>query len=166
MATTSTTLEKKAEERVRPWDPLLTFEGMEEEFRRLWNDPWSLLYHRPARGTFRVPTTWYPRADMFEKSGTLFVKMDLPGLRKEDIQVSLDNGDLVIQGESKFESEVKEDDYYRIERSAGKFYRRLALPFEATTSKMEATFKEGVLEIKIPRPAEAKKPEPQKITVL
>ena len=101
---------------------------------------------------------------MFEKEGTLVVRADLPGMKKEDVRVSLDEGDLVIEGESKKETEVKEDDYYRLERSSGSFYRRVALPFEPDPARIDAGFKDGVLEIRIPKPKEIK-PEPQKVTV-
>lgn len=74
-------------------------------------------------------------------------------MKKEDIHVTLDEGDLVISGESKTRSEVKKEDCYRLERSTGQFYRRLALPFEASANRIEADFKDGVLEVKIPRPA-------------
>jgi HSP20 family protein len=102
---------------------------------------------------------------MYEKDDKLVVKVDLPGMKKEDIQVSMDDGDLVVRGESKTESEVKDEDYYRLERVAGQFYRRLTLPFEARAEKIEANFKDGVLEVRIPRPPAEKKPEPQKVPI-
>jgi HSP20 family protein len=102
---------------------------------------------------------------MYEKNDLLVVKVDLPGIKKEDIQITVDGGDLVVRGESKMESEVKEEDYYRLERGAGQFYRRFTLPFEAKAEKIEANFRDGVLEVRIPRPGTAKKPEPQKVSV-
>jgi HSP20 family protein len=162
MATTA--LEKK-EERLQRREPLDMFDEMQEAFRRFWTEPWSFFARRPLGRTLNVPTNWFPRVDMYEKKDHLFVKVDLPGMKKEDIQVSVDKGDLVIRGESKAESEVKEEDYYRMERTAGQFYRRLPLPFEAKTDKIEANFKDGVLEVRIPSPPTEKKPEPQKIPI-
>ena len=93
-----------------------------------------------------------------------FGKGEVQGVH-HDIQVTLDEGDLVIRGETKAESEAKKEDYYRLERSSGQFYRRLALPFEAKPEKIEANFKDGVLEVRIPQPLAAKKPEAQKVPV-
>lgn len=171
MATT-TTLEKpeekveKAEERAlrRRWDPFDIFEEMREELARFWGEPWPLVSRRPFRRLLKGPTAWCPRVDMYEKNDNVIIKADLPGLKREDIQVSVDEGDLILQGESKRESEVKEENYYCWERGAGSFYRRLALPFEIKPEKIEANFKEGVLEVRVPKPSE-KKPQAQKIAV-
>jgi HSP20 family protein len=159
MATTA--LEK--EERLQRREPLDVFDEMQDEFRRFWTEPWSFLARRPLGRLMKVPAT--PRVDIYEKKDQLFVKVDLPGMKKEDIQVSVDKGDLVVRAESKAESEVKEEDYYRLERTAGQFYRRLTLPFEAKPDKIEANFKEGVLEVRIPRPPAEKEPEPQKVPI-
>jgi HSP20 family protein len=140
--------------------PVDLFEEMQDEFKRFWTSP--LFSGRP----FQRVSTGLPRADMYEKDNVLVVKVDLPGIKKEDIQVTVDDGDLVVRGESKTESEVKEEHYYRLERGTGHFYRRLALPFDAKAEMIEANFGDGVLEVRIPRPATAKKPEPQKIPIL
>jgi HSP20 family protein len=109
-------------------------------------------------------TTWAPRADVYEKDGDLMVKAELPGVKKEDIQVSMDDGDLVIKGERKVESEVKEENYYRMERTYGSFMRRLPMPEQAEADKIQAKYADGVLEVRIPKVAQAK-PEPQTIKV-
>jgi HSP20 family protein len=93
--------------------------------------------------------------DVFEKDGKLHVRAELPGVKKEDIQVLYDRGELQIKGERKSESEVKEEDYYRCERSYGSFFRRLPLSFEVEPDAIEANYKDGILEIGIPKPAEA-----------
>lgn len=102
--------------------------------------------------------------DVYEKDNALFVKAELPGLKKEDVQVEVEGEDLVIRGESKTESEVKDGDYYRSERSFGSFYRRLPLPAGVTSEQIQATLKDGVLEVRVPKPTEAA-PEVKKITV-
>jgi len=102
--------------------------------------------------------------DVYEKDNNIVVKAELPGLKKEDVEVELDNGSLVIRGESKTESEVKEDAYYRMERTSGSFYRRIPLPVEVEPQQVEATMTDGVLEVRIARPAESK-PEARKIPV-
>jgi HSP20 family protein len=84
------------------------------------------------------------------------VKAELPGLKKEDVTVEIDGEDLVIKAEAKTESEVKEEGYYRMERSTGSFYRRMPLPAGTTPEQIEATLKDGVLEVRVPKQAEAK----------
>ncbi len=149
------------------WDPGALFDEIQSEMERFWNrwpmlGPWPLV--RPLRRIGLAPTTWAPRMDVYEKDNNLVVKAELPGIRKEDVAVELDEGDLVIRGESKGESEVKEENFYRMERTFGSFYRRLPLPFEAQPDRVEATFADGILEVRVPRPAEAK-PAARKIQV-
>jgi HSP20 family protein len=160
MATTAVSEKPKQEVQQRR-APLDWLEEMQEDFKSFWTNPFRL--GRPLQQVFA--SSRFPRADMYEKNDLLIVKVDLPGMKKEDIQVALDDGDLVVRGESKTESEVKEEDYYRLERGAGQFYRRFTLPFDAKAEKVEADFRDGVLEVRIPRPAAAKKPEPQKVPI-
>ena len=93
--------------------------------------------------------------DIFEKDGALTVKAELPGVKKEDVAITLEGSDLIVRGERKAESEVREEDYYRMERSYGGFYRRLPLPFEVEAGQVKASFTDGVLEVTIPKPAAA-----------
>jgi HSP20 family molecular chaperone IbpA len=86
----TTALEK--EDRLQRREPLDIFDEMQDEFRRFWNEPWSFLARRPLGRLLKVPATWFPRVDMYEKKDQLFVKVDLPGMKKEDIQVSVDKG--------------------------------------------------------------------------
>jgi HSP20 family protein len=155
-------VKKAADDRLSRREPFELFNALQEEMGRLWSQPWSLI--RPLRRPALKTTAWAPRMDVFEKDGNLVVKAELPGVKKEDIQLTLDRGDLEIRGERKAESEVKEDDYYHVERSYGGFYRRLPLPFEVNAERIQANYSEGVLEISIPRPAE-EKPQPHKISV-
>jgi HSP20 family protein len=146
------------------------FELLEEEMNRFWAQGWPFVgwpfTRRLGEPMAVVPTqtVWAPRVDVFDKNGDLMVKAELPGLKKEDIQVSMDSGDLVITGERKAESEVKEENYYRMERTYGSFIRRLPMPETAQADKIQAKYADGVLEVKIPRAAQAK-PEPRNIKV-
>ncbi|CAI4033848.1 Hsp20/alpha crystallin family protein [Nitrospira tepida] len=103
-----------------------------------------------------VPT---PRVDLFEDKGDIVVKADLPGMSKEDIEVNLSDTTLTLRGEKKKEAEVKEKDYYRMERSHGLFRRVIELPSEVQADKVKASFKDGVLEIRLPKTEEAKRKE-------
>ena len=132
-----------------------------DPFRLLdrWTDMERLLLRNfhPFFAGFRQATTgeWVPSIDVFKKADALVVKADLPGMRKEDLRVTVEEGDLLIQGERKEEKEVKDEDFYRLERCSGTFFRRLPLGFDADPEKIDAKFKDGVLEIRVPTPREA-----------
>jgi HSP20 family protein len=118
---------------------------MREEMDRLW----EVLTGR-ARTFPQMRFQQIPAIDVFEKDGALHVRADLPGLTQEDVSIEVGNDGLTISGEKKEEKEVKEDKYYRSERSYGKFVRRIPLPKTADVEKAEAKFKDGVLEIDLP----------------
>lgn len=103
----------------------------------------------------------WPRINVSETDKELRITAELPGVEQKDIDVTLIGGALVIKGEKKSESEEKKDDkgrsYHRIERSFGSFERRMTLPFETETSKVDATFKDGVLTLILQKPADAQK---------
>ena len=105
---------------------------------------------------------WYPSVDMFDNDGALVIKAELPGLSKDDIDVNIEDGKLTLSGERKSENEVAEDQYYRRERTYGKFVRAFALPADVDPDKIAAEFKDGVLKIEIPKPEDKK---PRQITV-
>jgi HSP20 family protein len=146
---------KKTNGTLFKWDPLEMFDTFQEEMDRFWHRPWPgmpALFGRPVgQGTASAP-----RMDVYEKDNALYIKVELPGLKKEDVQVEYDNGTLIIRGQAKAEAEVKETAYYRLERTYGTYFRRMALPFEVTPDQIQATLTDGVLEIKIPKPTETK----------
>ena len=127
--------------------------------RRMFRDldPWleTRGWFPPALRKSFGEFPWIPALEVTERDRTLFIKLDLPGLKKEDVQVEIDGDDLVIRGESKAESEIKDEDYYRSERSFGSFYRRMPLPAGVTAEQIQANLKDGVLEVRVPKPAEA-----------
>jgi HSP20 family protein len=154
--------------KLRRRDPFDMFESFQDEMARLWSQTWpfgSWPLARRAGQMTEGATLWAPRVDVFEKDGDLVVKAELPGAKKEDIDVTLEQGELVIRGKKQAEAEVKEEKYYRMERSYGSFYRRLALPFEATAEQVKATYAEGILEIHIPKPTTGAEPAPQTIKI-
>jgi HSP20 family protein len=97
--------------------------------------------------------------DLYEEKDDIVVKAELPGMEKDNIEVNLSENRLTIKGEKKKEEEVKKEGYYRSERSYGSFVRTLELPSEVQTDKVKAAFKNGVLEIRLPKTEEAKKKE-------
>lgn len=132
---------------------------VERMFDEFWRRPFPSLFS-PERwwptGAFRMPA---PALDVFEEKDEVVVKADLPGLSKEDIEVNLTGSALTIKGEKKKEEEIKDKDYYRCERSYGSFIRSLELPCEVKADQVAASFKNGVLEIRLPKTEEAKKKE-------
>ena len=93
---------------------------------------------------------WMPEVEIFQRDNRLIVRADLPGLKKEDVKVHVEENMLVIEGERKEESEVKREGLYRSERNYGSFYRGLPLPEGVKADQVDAMFKDGVLEIAMP----------------
>lgn len=151
MATKQGETKKKAE--MVPWRPFSELEEMERRFDRLFREPFRFppFFERLPGGT-----DWMPNIDIFEKGNKVIVKADLPGMKQEDIDVSIIGDTLRINGEKKTESEVKEKDYYRSERAYGSFFRTIPLPFAADPSSVVANYDDGVLEVTISKPKEAK----------
>lgn len=93
---------------------------------------------------------WMPQIEMLQTNGDLVVKAELPGLTKDDVKVELTDEALTISGERKEEKEEKGEGFYRTERNYGRFFRQILLPEGAKTDKAHATFRNGVLEVKVP----------------
>lgn len=154
-------------QRPRRFDPFEMFDELQQDMARLWSQTFPLMPRpltRPLRRAALAPSAWLPTTDVFEKDGTVVVKAEMPGLKKEDIEISLEQGDLVISGERHAESAVKEAAYYRMERSYGSFYRRIPLGFEVKPEQIQARYTDGVLEVQVPRPAQ-EQPTAAKIAV-
>ena len=100
-----------------------------------------------------------PAVDIFENNGDVILKAELPGIKKEDIEVTLNDGSITISGEKKKESEIKKKDYYKWESSYGSFCRSFALPAEVQKDKVKSTYKDGILEVRMPKTETAKKKE-------
>lgn len=103
-----------------------------------------------------------PVVDVYEENDDIVLKAELPGMTKDDIEVNVTDHQLTLKGEKKKKEEIKEDDYYSCERSFGSFTRILDLPADVQTDKAKASFKDGVLEIRVPKSEEAKR---KRITV-
>lgn len=109
-------------------------------------------------------TTWAPAVDIHEAEDALVVTADLPGMKESDLDVRVENNTLTIRGERKFESEVKEESYLRVERTYGSFTRSFTLPNTVKTEGIEASYKDGVLTVKLPKREETK-PRQVKVNV-
>jgi HSP20 family protein len=128
-------------------------EEMERRFEDIFGRPFLPLVWR------RIPMVemgWAPAIEVFEKEDKFVVKAELPGMKEEDIDVSVVGDTLTIKGERKAESEVKEEDYYCCERSYGSFSRSIALPSSVDAKKIGASYEDGVLEVSLPKAPEVK----------
>lgn len=136
-----------------PWRPSRELEDVERRFDEIFGRPTlpSLWWRFPEE------TGWIPALDVFEKDNKLVVKAEIPGMKEEDIDVSVVGDTLTIKGERKSETEVKDEDYYRCERSYGSFFRSIPLPSAVDANKIEANYEDGVLEVTLPKTAAAKR---------
>ena len=135
-------------------DPFAVLRKMTADLERTFDDPFWSAFRWPALGGFSLPETvaWSPRVDVFEKENRLFTRVDLPGVRKEDVKVEVTDSHLALSGERKKEKEEKKDNVYRTEREYGSFYRAVPLPEGVKLEDVKATFADGVLEVSVPLP--------------
>jgi HSP20 family protein len=134
------------------WDPFRELEEMYGRLNRVFGQPGP----RRASDEGEAFADWAPALDLEETDGEYLVKADLPAVTKEDVTVSIEDGVLSIEGERKQEKEEKGKKFHRIERSYGKFLRRLTVPTDADPQKVSAEFKNGVLNVHLPKSATAK----------
>lgn len=135
---------------------LVSLEDLQQEMNRLFESPWS--------GINFYDEGWRPAMDITETPEAVVIHTELPGLRKEDIEVTVQDGTLTIKGEKKQESKVGEEHRMRTERFYGSFHRTLSLPSHVDASQIKGTYTNGVLELSLPKKEEAK-PRSVKIEV-
>jgi len=144
---------------LRRWLPTRGIATFEEEIEDMF-DRFERMFGVPARSRAIVETRgWGPLVEMFDRKDEVMLRAELPGVKKEDIRVSVTGDFLAIEGERKAEEEIKEEDYYCCERSYGKFYREISLPAGAQREKISSEYKDGILEIHIPKAEEVKPKE-------
>jgi HSP20 family protein len=129
---------------------------MTNELDRVFDRPFGAFAWPALRSFgFHEAAGWTPRIDVFERDNRLFTKVDLPGLKKEEVKVEVTDGHLAISGERKTETEETKDNVYRCERAYGSFYRAVPLPEGIKLEDVKATFTDGVLEVSVPLPVKA-----------
>jgi len=134
------------------WAPL---DEAEKWFEDVFKRPFPFMPSLLSRWRLHEMEEIVPSIDMFEEKDSVVIKAELPGMKKEDIDISLTDNTITLSGEKKKEEKIEKKDYYRVERSEGSFKRSFRLPAEVKTDKAEANFKEGVLEIRLPKTEEA-----------
>jgi HSP20 family protein len=126
-----------------PWTDML---NLHDSMRGLFDSRWPFPLRSP------IPAeTGEPAVDMFERDGNIVVKAEMPGIEPEKVEVTVSDGELRISGERHEEKEVKDEHYYRSERSFGRIFRALTLPEGCDRDNVKATAKDGVVEVVIPK---------------
>jgi HSP20 family protein len=150
-------LEKEADMNIVRWDPFRELEGVQARLNRMFGE-------RPLRGIDGDASfaEWAPAVDIQETDTEYVIKADLPEVKKEEVKVEFADGVLTVEGERRLEKEEKGKKFHKIEREYGKFVRRFALPTEVDAGRLSAEFKEGVLNVHLPKSADAK---PRAVTV-
>ncbi len=153
---------EKETKAVTPWRPFMDLTRWERDMDRMMDD----FFGRRMRPWW--PERWFrrdemeapaPVIDLFEDKNEIVIKAELPGMEKDNIEVNLTDSTLTIKGEKKKQEEVKEENYYRSERAYGSFVRTLELPKDVHADKVKASFKNGILEVRLPKTEEAKTKE-------
>ncbi len=138
---------------ITKWSPLRELESTMERFNRLFDENIGRLRFTDEE---LATGTWYPSVDIYETKDEVVLKAELPGMEKKDFSIEVKDNMLMLKGERKFERETKEENYYRIERSYGTFHRSFTLPAAVDRDKIKAKYKEGILEISMPKVETAK----------
>jgi HSP20 family protein len=142
------------------WEPLRELSSLQNEMNRLFNT----VFDTPTTGGGNggQARRWVPAMDLLETQEHFVLRADLPGMRQEDVSIELEENVLTLSGERKAEHEDRQEGYYRIERAFGSFSRSLTLPKGVDPAAVTASFSDGVLEVRIPKPEERK---PRKISI-
>jgi HSP20 family protein len=133
------------------WEPSRGGTSLQDQVNRLFED--TLTRGRSGQADL---ATWAPAVDIYETESELVVKADLPDLQEKDIDVRVENNTLTIRGERKFEKEVNEDNYLRVERAYGSFMRSFSLPNTVKTEGIRAEYHNGALTVRMPKREESK----------
>jgi HSP20 family protein len=132
------------------YDPFRELRGLHDEMSRLFSGVATSGGDEFARGA------WSPSVDIFEDQDKLIVEAELPGMNRDDFEVSVENNVLTLKGERKFEKKAEGDNYHRVERAYGSFTRQFTLPQTVTAEGASADFENGVLKVSLPKREETK----------
>lgn len=143
-----------AEKELTPWRPFGELGSLRREMDRLWD---SFFGERPLTRVWE--REWAPSLDVSETKDNFVVKAEVPGIDAKDIDISLTGDVLTIKGEKKQEKEEKEEDYHLVERRYGAFSRSIRLPAEVESTKIKASYKNGILRVTLPKSEKVKAKE-------
>ena len=134
------------------WEPFREFSTLQDRMNRLFRES----YNEPGRDESLVASGFAPAVDVYEDEHNVTLKLEVPGVKQDDLDVQVENNTLTIRGERKFEKEEKEENFQRIERRYGSFSRSFTLPNTIDTDSVNANYENGVLKVELAKREEAK----------
>ena len=134
------------------WEPFREFSTLQDRMNRLFRESYS----GSGQDESLTASSFAPAVDVYEDEHKVTLKIEVPGIDEKDIDVQVENNTLTVRGERKIEKEEKEENYRRVERQYGSFVRTFTLPQTVDAEKVSATYDKGVLNIELPKKAEAK----------
>jgi HSP20 family protein len=137
------------------WRPFRDVVSIQDEMNKLFDD----FFGRPIIRTEWSEGVWNPSVDVSEDKDNVIIKAEMPGMNKDDVKISIQDGVLTLKGEKRQEKEEKDKNYHRIERNYGSFCRSFQLPTSVKSDKVKASYKDGVLSIALPKTEEVKPKE-------
>jgi HSP20 family protein len=140
------------------WSPFRQLSALRDEIDRLFESPLNEL----TRSSQQFLSGWLPAVDLYDEGDHLVLKAELPGIKKEELNISLHGDVLTLSGERKDSGEFKEAEVFRSERFVGRFQRSITLPMSVDSGKVQASYKDGILAVTLPKAEEAK---PKRIDV-
>ena len=135
------------------WDPFRDVEVLQDRINRIFNESFGRSRNLDDEVSL---SDWRPPVDIYETAGGIVLKVELPGINKDDVSVEVKDNVLTLKGERLLDPEIKDEHYYRKERSFGKFNRSFSLQEPLKPDLIKASFKNGVLTVEIPRSEEEK----------
>jgi len=145
---------------ITKWDPFRDIMVLRDRMNRLFED---LVSSPKFEDTDIIQSTWSPAVDIYETENELVLTAELPGVEEKDVEIKVEDNTLSLKGERKFEKETREENYHRIERAYGSFYRSFSLPNYVDQDKISAEYENGLLKIHMPKKPEVK---PRKVKIL
>ena len=145
---------------VTRWDPFRDLLSIQDEMNQMFSRAFGQQAGQAGESGQRA--MWAPALDIAERKDAYLVSVEVPGMKPEDLDVTLENGLLTVQGERRFEQEATDKQWHRVERRYGRFRRSITLPSQVQADAIEASFEDGVLNVRVPKAEEAK---PKRIEV-
>ena len=134
------------------WDPFRDIVTMREKMNRMFED----VFAGKAEDKEIAPSSWSPAVDIYETENEIILTAEIPGLDEKDIEIKIEDNTLTLRGERKFSKETKEENYHRLERAYGTFFRAFTLPNSVEADSIQAEHENGVLRITMPKKQELK----------
>ncbi len=145
---------------ITKWDPFRDIMVLRDRMNRLFED---LVSSPKFEDSDIIQSTWSPAVDIYETENELVLTAELPGVNEKDVEIKVEDNTLSLRGERKFEKETREENYHRIERAYGSFYRSFSLPNYVDQEKISAEYENGLLKVHMPKKAEVK---PRKVKIV